>query len=539
VISTIEEETPSPPPAAPERIEEQQSLPLDRAAPADIEARNLQAALDLAKAGIPVFAVRVYFEDGRWKKKPIIKGWQAVSADPERVRGWWRKYPQAVPGIALGQAGLVVIDADRHGGPDGVAAFDKLVAARGGLPVGPMTATAGGGLHYVFKQPDGKPLGNHDGVLHGQAINVRGRSGFIVGPGAVCRDGSMWCTAAGSPSLIEAFRNGAIPTIPSWFVDIVRPRKPDKPKKAPKATAEAKEAKPSPRSTLSSPGKSVTKREKAYARGTLDNIVAELATMSPNSGRNEMTYRKAFAMGTMVARGWIDRRTVEREMFGACEKNGLVAEGDDLRGAIERGLNDSSGCPHDDLLDGRTKAARRSRASTRAWKNLLGTEVYQLFRVRPDGQHASLEAAKDVISGIEREGHLIEELDGYAIGRLLHVTTEEWKAIGVMFGRHPSRFRPYDGTPEQIDEYLARVREAKKPARAQVARERRAREKLEREQQPPINDLMTRRCKAMVAYAKRYPGKHRTGDLVSGLKRCDAFKDITEKRLRNAGRGRR
>ena len=45
---------------------------------------------------------------------------------------------------------------------------------------------------------------------------------------------------------------------------------------------------------------------------------------------------------------------------------------------------------------------------------------------------------------------------------------------------------------------------------------------------------MAQRCKALVAYAKRYPGKHRTGDLVSGLKRWDAFKDITEKRLRNA-----
>jgi hypothetical protein len=102
-----------------------------------------------------------------------------------------------------------------------------------------------------------------------------------------------------------------------------------------------------------------------------------------------------------------------------------------------------------------------------------------------------------------------------------------------MFDRHPSRFRPYDSTPQQIDEYLASVREAKKPARAQASRERRAGKKLEREQQPPINDLMAQRCKAIITYAKRYPGKHRTGELVSGLKRWDAFKDITEKRLRN------
>jgi hypothetical protein len=153
-------------------------------------------------------------------------------------------------------------------------------------------------------------------------------------------------------------------------------------------------------------------------------------------------------------------------MFSACEKNGLVAEGDDVRGAIERGLNDGFAHPHADLPDRRTKAARQRRDSTQAWKNLLPTEIYHLQRVHPNGQHASLEAAKDVISVIEREGHVIDKLDGYALGRLLHVTTEEWKAIGVMFDRHPSRFRSYDSTRQQIDEYLASVREAKKPARA-------------------------------------------------------------------------
>jgi Bifunctional DNA primase/polymerase, N-terminal len=526
---------PRPPPqVAPKRIEEQPSLPLNRIAPVGIEARNLGVALDLVVAGFAVFAVRVYWKDGRWKKKPIGSGWQTGTRDPERVRALWRAHPNAVPGIPLGLPSLVVIDADKHGGPDGVAAFDELVAEQGALPPGPVTGTASGGRHFIFKQPpDGRRLGNSEGKLAGRGINVRGgHSGWIVAPGAVCPDGSMWRGSDGSPSLIEAYRNGTIPTIPKWIVDMIR-SPPDKSKKAPKAKDDAKEAKPSPSATPPASDKSVTKRERAYASGAIKKIVEELGDMPPDSGRNEKTYRKAFAMGTMIARGWIDRGTVEREMFSACEKNGLVAEGDDVRGAIERGLGDGFIHPHEGLPDRRTKAARQPRDSTRAWKNLLPTEIYHLQRVRPNGQHASLEAAKDVISAIEREGHVIDKLDGSALGRLLHVATEEWKAIGVMFGRHPSRFRPYDSTPEQIDEYLASVREAKKPARALAARERRAREKLER-QQPPINDLMARRCKAMVAYAKRYPGKQRTGDLVSGLKRWDAFKDITEKTLRNA-----
>jgi hypothetical protein len=43
-----------------------------------------------------------------------------------------------------------------------------------------------------------------------------------------------------------------------------------------------------------------------------------------------------------------------------------------------------------------------------------------------------------------------------------------------------------------------------------------------------------RRCTAIVAYAKRRPGKHHTGDLVRGLKRATAFDGLTDQSRRNA-----
>jgi hypothetical protein len=312
------------------------------------------------------------------------------------------------------------------------------------------------------------------------------------------------------------------------------PPKPDKPEKAPKAKIQTKAAKPAPSTAPSSSDKTGTKREKAWARGALTKIVEKLAAMPPDSGRNEFKYRKAFAMGTMVVRGWIDRRTVESEMYSACERNGLVADKDDVRGAIERGLNDSSGCPHEDLPDRRTKAARQQRDSTTAWKNLLPTEIYRLLRVRPDtSEHASIDAAKDVVAAIRRDGHVIDDLDRRQLGDLLRATFEEFKAIGAMFDRHPSRFLPCDATPEQVKEHLAAVRKVKNPDRAKAARERRAREKEEREQhQPPTNELVAQRCAALVAFAKRYPGKHKTGDLVRGLKRVKAFDGLLTDQVR-------
>ena len=59
--------------------------------------------------------------------------------------------PDAIPGIELHRAGLVVIDPDRHhDGPDGVAAFAALEAENGGIPAHPETDTAGGGKHLFF-----------------------------------------------------------------------------------------------------------------------------------------------------------------------------------------------------------------------------------------------------------------------------------------------------------------------------------------------------------------------------------------------------
>ena len=149
--------------------------------------QNLQAALELAAAGLPVFPVRITYNQGtgRFDKQPCIKGWQTRATTNEaEVRELWHLYPYAAPGLALGQADLVVLDADRHGGPDGVSAFREL-ATRYGLPAGVVRInTAGSGEHWVFRNLTDDPLGNGEGVLPG-GINMRGHGGFIVAPGAV------------------------------------------------------------------------------------------------------------------------------------------------------------------------------------------------------------------------------------------------------------------------------------------------------------------------------------------------------------------
>jgi hypothetical protein len=131
----------------------------------NLDALNLMIALDHAAAGIAVFpVVVVQGPDGRWKKRPAIKGWRdAATTDPDRIREWWSQSSKAVPGIELGRAGLVVIDADRHDPKeDGVQAFAGLRAEHQEFPL-PQTLTAGGGEHHFYRQPVGQAFGNREG----------------------------------------------------------------------------------------------------------------------------------------------------------------------------------------------------------------------------------------------------------------------------------------------------------------------------------------------------------------------------------------
>jgi hypothetical protein len=182
---------------------------------------NLTVALAVAKAGLPVFPASVTFNKtkNRWDKKPRITGWQNnASTDEKQLREWWRAWPDAVPGIELGRAGLVMIDTDRHGRDDGVANFAVLVAQHGPLPDHPIATTAGGGEHHYFKQPSGEPFGNTEGALHGKEINVRGKGGWAVAPGAVRPDGKRW----GPAGLTKAHHDNAIPILPDWIAELIR-----------------------------------------------------------------------------------------------------------------------------------------------------------------------------------------------------------------------------------------------------------------------------------------------------------------------------
>src|SRR5262249_20917507 len=70
--------------------------------------------------------------------------------------------------------------------------------------------------------------------------------------------------------------------------------------------------------------------------------------------------------------------------------------------------------------------------------------------------------------------------------------------------------------------------------KADAERARRLLKKQAREQEPPTDNLETRRCSAIIRLLEQCPGPQPVRNLVDGLKRSKAFVGLTDKTRRNA-----
>jgi hypothetical protein len=309
---------------------------------------NVFLAKRLAAAEIPVFPCDWRLKpDGKISKAPLVKWRDASTTDEPTIRAWWKQYPQALVGIDLGKAGLVVVDADRHGGPDGVAALAALESNPDHEPFErhPITITHGNGQHHIFKNLDGEPLGNAEGALKGNGINMRGDGGYVIAVGSMIGDHEPlpgeWTADHDAPGLIESFKAGNIPVIPDWFVDIIRTPK-VKPDDASPASEERRTYDKSDAGA----------RERAFAQAALDGCARELADCMEGS-RNELLNKLSYRVHRMVARGWLDSAEVEHRLYDAAATCGLLkSDGHrQVRATIASGRKAGLANPHPDLED--------------------------------------------------------------------------------------------------------------------------------------------------------------------------------------------
>ena len=99
-------------------------------------------------------------------------------------------------------------------------------------------------------------------------------------------------------------------------------------------------------------GEGASIRERGYAQAALDGCGEELAATAAGD-RNNSLYKKAFRLGTMIARGWISRTDVESALTEAMAANGYIADKGlaaveaTLKSGIEAGMT----VPHEDLRE--------------------------------------------------------------------------------------------------------------------------------------------------------------------------------------------
>jgi hypothetical protein len=119
--------------------------------------------------------------------------------------------------------GLIVIDADNHGGEDGVAAFAVLCSAQPWEPpfLIPCVRTPRNGAHWYFKRRS--DLGNTKSQL-APAIDVRDNA-YVIAPGTKMANGGAYQPIAFSvEQLAFAIATNQLPELPAWLRNvIVRP----------------------------------------------------------------------------------------------------------------------------------------------------------------------------------------------------------------------------------------------------------------------------------------------------------------------------
>ena len=140
------------------------------------------------------------------EKTPLVPhGLDDATQDPDQIRAWWGRWPEALVAVVTGSATrLVVVDYDIHKAD--AAAEEWIGAHSNELLATRVHGTLSGGRHYFYRTPQGHEYRNGvcltlDGLAR-RGIDVRAERGYII-----------WWPAHGGSSL------GEIASLPAGLID--------------------------------------------------------------------------------------------------------------------------------------------------------------------------------------------------------------------------------------------------------------------------------------------------------------------------------
>jgi hypothetical protein len=164
--------------------------------------QNVEEALKYAELGYRVFPCAT------GAKHPITPhGFHDGTTNLGRVAEFWRQSPEANLGLVT--QGLLVIDIDGADNPWLQDDPDKLYD----LSKAPLSRTANGGRHYIFRQPEGKNWKCTTGQLANK-VDTRANGGYIIVPPSQLENGNTYKWVEGN-SLDRPFEE--LPEPPDWL----------------------------------------------------------------------------------------------------------------------------------------------------------------------------------------------------------------------------------------------------------------------------------------------------------------------------------
>jgi Bifunctional DNA primase/polymerase, N-terminal/Primase C terminal 2 (PriCT-2) len=138
----------------------------------------VEAALGYA---VPIFPCKNIPGDEDQHKRPLTRhGFKEASTDPDTIRWWWRRWPNALIGMPTGPvSGVDVLDLDNKTNKHGVHknGFLRVPDWQSRSPV--IARTGSGGAHLYFKS-DSTIRNTIDEIALG--VDTRGVGGYVIVP---------------------------------------------------------------------------------------------------------------------------------------------------------------------------------------------------------------------------------------------------------------------------------------------------------------------------------------------------------------------
>jgi len=245
--------------------------------------------------------------------RPLMPNWpETASSDPDVIRDWWRRWPDAAAAVATGAgSGVLVIDQDVKNGVDGCATLRAIKEKYGAIAATWVASTPSGGRHEYLKHPGPRHFISNQ-VHRELGIDIRADGGLVVLPPSK--------RSGGAYSWIRPPFDSPPADPPYWLGALAQGR-----------------------AVAPTPARPVLFTSKAALAKYVANAVTsecERVASTPAGGRNDALYLAACRLGEFVAGGYLPEDVAWHMLQAAGDQCGLAPR--EIYATTKSGLNDGA-----------------------------------------------------------------------------------------------------------------------------------------------------------------------------------------------------